>query len=119
MGRPYVKKYPELKILFGSLMGNKMSFGQLNKASKAGMRKGKPDINLPVPRSGYCGLWIELKRKKGGKVTLEQDEMLRLLASYNNAVFVCKGAVAAIRVIEDYLKPETPSKQQLSTTKIR
>jgi len=37
-------------------------------------------------------------------VSLVQDEMLRLLAAYQNAVYVCHGADAAILVIEKYLR---------------
>ena len=96
-------RYPCLKLLFGSMMGLKTPYAQLNKAKKAGMKAGKPDINLPVGRGGYCGLWIELKRKKGGKLTPAQDNMLKLLADHGNYVHVCRGADAAIRVIETYL----------------
>lgn len=97
-------KWPCLALLFGSLMGANLSPKQLNKAKKAGMKTGKPDINLPVPMGGYCGLWIELKRKGGGNPTKEQNKMLNRLVLVGNAVFVCRGSAAAIQVIEDYLQ---------------
>lgn len=37
-----------------------------------GVRAGVPDIFLPVARGGYHGLWIELKRRRGGRVSGEQ-----------------------------------------------
>ena len=97
-------RWPCLALLFGSLMGTKLPPKYLNKAIKAGMKKGKPDINLPVTMGGYCGLWIELKRIDGGKPSKDQEKTLKMLAGAGNAVYVCRGSAAAIRVIEDYLK---------------
>ena len=98
--------WPCLKLLFGSLMGAKLPPKYLNKYKKAGMKTGKPDINLPVPMGGYCGLWIELKRIDGKppKKGSEQDIMLKNLAIVGNAVYACKGSAAAIRIIDDYLE---------------
>jgi hypothetical protein len=106
------KKHPELKLLFGSLMGVNVSKAQAGMAKIAGVKAGKPDIHLPVAKNGFCGLWIELKRKDGGRVSIEQDEMLRLLAAYQNAAFVCHGADAAIMVIEKYLSKNKSSAEK-------
>ena len=46
-------RWPCLKLLYGSLMGTHVPIKLLNKAKKAGMKKGKPDLNLPVPMGGY------------------------------------------------------------------
>ncbi len=97
-------KWPCLKLLFGSLMGTKLPPKYLNKAKKAGMKTGKPDINLPVPMGGFCGLWIELKRIKGKKPTDEQEVMLKNLAIVGNAVYLANGSAAAIRTIKQYLE---------------
>jgi len=91
-------------MLFGSIMGANLPPKYLNKCLKAGMKKSKPDINQPVPRGGYCGLWVELKRRHGPKPRSDQENMLRLLASEGNAVFACRGSDAAIRVLESYIK---------------
>lgn len=97
-------KWPCLKLLFGSLMGVKLPPKYLNKYEKAGMKKGKPDINLPVPMGGYCGLWIELKRKGGDKPSEEQEATLKNLAIVGNATYACYGSAAAIRIITKYLE---------------
>jgi hypothetical protein len=104
-------RWPCLALLFGSLMGTKLPPKYLNKAIKAGMRKGKPDINLPVTMGGYCGLWIELKKMGGGKPSKDQEKTLKMLAGAGNAVYVCRGSTAAIRVIEDYLKGKISRKK--------
>lgn len=99
-------KWPCLKLLFGSLMGVKLPPKYLNKHKKAGMKKGKPDINLPVPMGGFCGLWIELKRISGDMPEEgdDQDIMLKNLVIVGNSVHVCKGSAAAIRIIKAYLE---------------
>ena len=60
----YDHEYPELKLLNGSLNGVRLTPGQASKAKRTGLVKGFPDINLPVPRGVFHGLFIELKRKK-------------------------------------------------------
>lgn len=102
----YESKWPCLKLLFGSIMGIYLPIKYLNKLKKAGMKKGKPDINLPVPRGGYCGMWIELKAIGGKKPTAEQVATLEHLAAEGNACFTCYGADAAMLIIKAYLSGE-------------
>jgi hypothetical protein len=100
----YESRWPCLALLFGSLMGIPLTPKYLNKAIKAGMKKGKPDINLPVSRGGYHGLWIELKRKGGKKPEPDQERILRMLAAEGNAVYACHGSESAIDTITNYLQ---------------
>jgi hypothetical protein len=60
---------------------------------------------------GYCGLWIELKKRGGKKPREDQEKTLKMLAVAGNAVYVCKGSAAAIRVIEDCLKGKISRKK--------
>jgi len=100
----YQNQYPDLWLLHGSIMGGTdISPRILNKFRKAGMKKGKPDINLPVPRGGYCGLWIELKRQGGPNPTQEQREWLVRLAQAGHYCVCCKGSDAAISIIKQYI----------------
>lgn len=39
-----------------------------------GVKKGVWDIFWPCPRHGYAGVYIEFKRKKGGRLSKEQRE---------------------------------------------
>lgn len=95
-------KYPCLALLFGSLMGVKLPVRVLAMAKRAGMKKGKPDINLPVPMGGFCGLWIELK-VKGNDMTPDQVKMGLLLRAFGNAVYKAYGSKEAIKIIKHYL----------------
>jgi len=100
----YELQYPDLWLLNGSIMGGTgVSPRILNKFKKAGMKKGKPDINLPVPRGGYFGLWIELKRKGGPNPTQDQIEWLIRLGQAGHYAVCCKGSQAAITVIKAYI----------------
>ena len=99
----YAKQYPELKFLNGSLNGVRLTIGQAVKAKKAGMRKGYPDIQMPVKRDKYSGLYIELKRIKGGRIEPEQRDWREFLISQGYKHCFCKGADEAWKVIVEYL----------------
>jgi len=70
---------------------------------REGVRPGVPDINLPVPRGEYIGLWIELKAGKN-KTTTDQDWWLEKLKERGHSTHVCYGANAAINTITWYLE---------------
>ena len=96
-------KWPELRLLKGSLNGVRLTIGQATKAKKSGMVRGWPDIQLPVARGLSHGLFIELKKVGGKNPEPHQKEILRLLSEQGNECYCCKGLKAAISVIETYL----------------
>ena len=59
---------------------------------------------LPLPKGKYHGLFLELKRTKGGKVSALQVEWVKLMRENGYAAGICYGADHAIEVIERYLK---------------
>ena len=69
-----------------------------------GVKAGVPDICLPVPCGDYHGLYIELKRTKGGIVSDAQKEWIEMLNGRGYLAVVAKGATEAIKVITEYLK---------------
>jgi len=97
-------KWPELKYLNGSLTARKRSLFQQKKAKEAGMKPGKPDINLPVVRGGYAGLYIELKRQKSGNLKETQKNFLKFLSGQGYYACMCRGSDAAIIIINKYLQ---------------
>ena len=74
------------------------------KLKAEGVKPGFPDIILPVPKNGYHGLFIELKRQHGGTVNKEQKEWLERLNGNGYLAVVCKGFEEAKSTIEEYLK---------------
>ena len=93
-----------IKVLNGSLNGVRLSIGQATKAKRTGMKKGFPDIFLPVPKNDYHGLFIELKREFSGTVSKEQKIWLLALNRQRYLAMVCKGSDDAINLIKQYLK---------------
>ena len=69
-----------------------------------GVKAGVPDLFLAVPRDPHHGLFIEMKRADGGRVSNEQREWISRLKKQGYKVVVCHGCVAAIKEIQDYLE---------------
>lgn len=86
--------------------GGARSKSEAARFKAAGVKAGVPDIFLPCPRGRYNGLFIELKRIKGGRVSGDQEVYLRELAQMNYAVYVCFGWEQAAKTITDYLEAE-------------
>ena len=82
-----------------------------NLLRKAGMRKGVPDLCIPLPRGKYHGFYIEMK-SKSGKVTKEQTRWLKLLKNNGYATAICHGADEAINKIAAYMRLERKDKNE-------
>ena len=96
-------KYPELDLLFHIPNGGKRGAKEAAIFKAAGVKKGVPDLCLPVARNGYHGLYIEMKRIKGGVVQPTQIRWARDLERQGYAVALCKGWREAAAVLEEYL----------------
>lgn len=68
-----------------------------------GVLAGVPDVFLAAPSGPYAGLYIEMKRKAGGRATPAQKAMLATLESSGYAVAVCYGWRQAAFEILRYL----------------
>lgn len=105
-------RHPELKWLHSSLNGifipapPSIRARIINHMKAEGMKKGIPDLFLPVARRDYHGLYIELKRSDGGKVRDEQSDFLDFVASQGYYGQVCCGYLEAKETLEWYLNPE-------------
>ena len=72
-----------------------------------GVRKGVPDLLLPIPRNGLHGLWIEMKRLDGGTVSRNQRAWIDALNTMGYRAVVCRGADQAIAEITEYMEDDT------------
>ena len=93
--------YLFLWLLHSSLNGVKLSKAQAGKALKQGMKKGVPDLFLPVKQGGFSGLYIEMKSAKG-RISSEQSKFLKAASDFGYACFICYSAVDAIDKIKGY-----------------
>lgn len=97
-------RYPELKLLHHIPNGGLRNKVVAMRLTQEGVKSGVPDICLPVPKGQYHGLYIEMKRIKGGRVETEQREWLDALSEQGYSTTVCRGAEEAVKTIQEYLK---------------
>jgi hypothetical protein len=93
---------PELELLHAIPSGGHRHkrVGQYMKAE--GVKRGVPDLFLPVPRQGYHGMYIEMKMPKK-RPTLEQREWLVALVEQGYRVELAVGSDMAIDALCSYL----------------
>lgn len=105
-------KHPVARLIFAIPNGTYTTVAMRAKAKAEGRKPGVPDLFLPVPRPigwdegciRFCpGLFIELKRTRGGTVAPEQKEWHEKLRAQGYRVEICKGCDEAWSVIMDYL----------------
>lgn len=68
-----------------------------------GVKKGVPDMFIPIPRGKFHGLFIELKRLKKYVISEEQEWWIEKLNKQGYLAKFCFGSQDAIRTIENYL----------------
>lgn len=97
------RKYPELELLFHIPNEGKRTIINGARLKAQGMKPGVPDICLPVPNLKYTALYIELKRRNGGKVSENQRGWIAALNRVGCRAVVCHGWDEAREEIERYL----------------
>jgi hypothetical protein len=100
-----VNKHPELCVACHIPNESKSSIRRRVKLKAAGLRKGMPDIFIPVVRDKYAGLFIEMKVKPN-RVSKEQAECLQQLNANGYLACVCWSGDEAIDVLKQYLANE-------------
>lgn len=96
------ERWPELALLHH--IKNETTGGAAEVAAdKAmGVKKGVPDLCLPVARNGYHGLYIEMKTPSGRASDAQRWWMMELTKQGYRAV-VCHGYDAAVAELCWYL----------------
>jgi hypothetical protein len=114
--------YPDLHWLFHAANGGNRDAATAGKMKAMGVRRGVPDLLLPVPRGRFCGLAIELKVWKGSPLPADPSDptKYRTMPSANQldwlshlttagwSTSVQWGAHAAIEALREYLTLPTP-----------
>lgn len=96
-------RYPALDLLFHIPNGGKRGKSEAARFKAEGVKAGVPDLFLPVPRGKAHGLFIELKRRKGGRVSKEQAIWTISLQAQGYRAEVAKGWEEARDIIIEYL----------------
>ena len=98
-----VKQYPELKLLYHIPNGGSRNPKEAANLKRQGVKPGVPDLHLPVARSGYHGLYIEMKYGDN-KPTDKQKQWLKDLKEQGYKTAVCYTWGEAAELLTKYLK---------------
>jgi hypothetical protein len=108
-GAGMTTRFPELALLYAI---NPNKGGQNSRAARGiakamGILSAMPDLHLPVARSPYIGLYVEMKRL-GGRATVEQLALHEQLRAEGHRVDVCGGVQEGLNAFLNYLaRPAT------------
>lgn len=80
-----------------------------------GAKPGMPDLQIVL--SSEKVLWVEMKKRKGGRVEIDQAKVHKELREMDHTVIVAHGAKEAMEKITEHL--ERPSPQQALVTRLR
>lgn len=90
-------------LLFAIPNGGKRDVVSAKLLKDEGVRAGVPDLFLAVPKGQYHGLFIEMKKQRGGVVSESQKACMDMLSTNGYCVTVCHGFIEAKQKIESYL----------------
>ena len=91
------RNYPGV-IIFAIPNGGARHPAVAMKLRSTGVVKGIPDLFVPE-----WGLWIEMKRRDGGRVSPEQREVMTYLEGIGHRAIVAKGDEDARKQVQQYL----------------
>ena len=98
-----VGRCPKLKYHHHCPNGGSRHPAEAQKLRRMGVVPGVSDLFLPVARHGYHGLWIEMKRQQGGRLSPKQKDWLEGMREEGYKAVRADGAEEAIAILEEYL----------------
>jgi hypothetical protein len=98
------EKYP-YALAFAIPNGGLRNVKVALKLKAEGVKPGVPDLFIAEPRGANHGLFIEMKKSHGGRMTKEQAKWQELLRKRGYCVEVCYGFKAAQDMVDMYLGP--------------
>jgi hypothetical protein len=96
-------KFPGV-LIYAIPNGGHRAVSVAKRLKAEGVIAGVPDLHIPEWR-----LWVEMKRVKGGSLSLEQKAMIAYLEAIGHRVIVGRGAKDASRQILEHLTPQPPT----------
>jgi hypothetical protein len=102
------KQFPSM-IIFSIPNGGRRAMSVAKKLKAEGLTPGVPDLFCPK-----LNLWVEMKRTKGGKLSVEQEKMIAYLRRIGHNVIVGLGATDASAKVLKFL--EEREKKSITTS---
>lgn len=84
--------------------GGGRSKAEAGRLKAEGVTKGVSDIFCRLAAPGYHGLYIEMKKRKGGRVSPEQETWIEESNRLGYRACVCQGADEAFEVWRNYVR---------------
>jgi len=100
-------QYPDLKLLY-HIPNERSDKRQAAILKKMGVKRGVPDLCLPVARGQFHGLYIEMKRTDGGRASDDQLWWNEQLISKGYASVICNGWESGKEALLWYLNLPSP-----------
>jgi len=99
-----LERWPEMLWANASANGAFLHPSVVGRLKRTGcLKPGVPDIHCPAARRGYHSMYIELKRKKDGRVREDQDLFHTALRQMGHFVTVAYGIEEAKCITEWYM----------------
>ena len=89
--------------LSASANGGSRNLLEAMKLKRTGVSAGFPDIEIPIPCGPYHGLYIEMKRKKGGVLSAAQKDWIDYLNRAGYYASVAHGFEDAKNIFKWYM----------------
>ena len=97
------KQFPDLEDLIHIPNGGWRSKPEAARFKRLGVRRGVSDLFLPAPRGKYHGLWVEMKRRQGGKLSPDQKDWIDRMNRKGYLALRANGSEEACEIIYQYL----------------
>lgn len=97
--------YRGLRFMFAIPNGGARNIITATLLKREGVKRGVPDVFLPIPRGQYHGMFIEFKTLNG-RISKEQHEYAESLAESGYYCVVSFGAESALNAVKWYLDQE-------------
>ena len=97
-----VDSYPGIELIFAIPNGGARHIATASRLKLEGVKAGVPDLFLPVAKRDFHGLFIELKKAKGGNLSKTQKQWRDDLREQGYAWVRANGAEHAINIIKGY-----------------
>ena len=94
---------PRYDLLFAIPNGGQRHIAVASKLKLEGVKPGVPDLFLAYPVFPKHGLFIEMKRQKGGRLTLNQENWFKKLKDQGYACEQANGYEEAKIIMKAYL----------------
>lgn len=95
-------KNKEIELLYAIPNGAHVSDKNRMRLVAEGLKKGMPDLCLPVPKGRFGSLFLEVKTRDG-VLSKDQKAMHEKLESFGNKVVIVRDLFNAIDAIDDYM----------------